>query len=122
MSVRIVNSKGRPVFVGTAESAHTLVEGENGYTIQPATKGNERWWEWFLPNITAKAVVAQAAVHNTFTLEAACDLINEEPSSWRGYYNACQASGASNREWDPVLWKSINAAKSRVVRKLQSVA
>ena len=120
-SVRIVNKAGRPVFVGSSTKANEMINGEDGYTIQPATDGNERWWQWFLPNVTAKAVVAQAAVHQTFTLEAVCDLMGESVGSWQGYFNACETKGLSNRTWDPVLWKAINAAKSRIVRKLQAI-
>ena len=120
-TVRIVTEDtGKLVFVGSPEMAQSIIEP--GYRIEPATEGNERWWNWFFSNCVTKSLVAQAALHGTYELGMICQLVGEDAASWQGYFDACQAGGATNREWDPVLWKVIKTTKLRIVRKLQNVA
>jgi hypothetical protein len=114
MEQLMIKRDGRPVAVAEKDEVKNL--DLSGYEVAPATKGNLTWWEWYRDNVLTKTLVAQAAAHGSFELEDVCWAMRENPDSWRGYYKACQESGLSNREWDPVIWAIIKPIKARVVR------
>ena len=121
MIKKVVNSKGKVVFVGSEETARELIGDRDGYTIAEGTEADRAKYVATINTVLTKTLLAHSVVHGGFTTDAALNVMGKTPSRWKNYISAIDGK-ASNRGWDDVLWAVVKPIKAKIVAKLKAAA
>jgi len=118
------NNHGRisVYYVGADQNAHYLlstVEDPDSYTLEDATDAERRAYISKVKVVTMKALLAQSANFGTLSYDDCFKAMGWTVNNrWMAYYNGIKRSGASNRKWNPILWRVVKDYKSELLRAI----